>query len=843
MSRPFRFARFTGRFAAAFAAALLSFSLTAASLDELAKRGDAQPEVVGLIVRYRAPDKGVAALAAAPVPERATIIARSVGLSESSLRHQRISALGDDVLLLAEPVGLADGVALASAVARLPGVAAAWPNRLMRVQAVPLDTHYALQWGFRLTPGVSEGANFEAAWSITRGNPAHTIGVIDSGIALGHREFVGQLRLSAEFPNGGYDFMSSPTLAGDGDGRDDDPSQLPNSCGHGTHVAGTIAARTAFATGEPADDVAGGAPASRLLIARGLAFTGLESDLIDAMLWLAGDPVPGVAINPHPVRAINMSFGGGGACGAYQAAIDRLVALGIVPIAAAGNQFGADVANFAPANCRGVVSVVATDSSGARAGYSNQGGSATLSAPGDGILSVGGTTEGVCFKNGTSMAAPHVTAAVALIHAVNSGLNVGQTTLALRASARPFPSGSNCSTATCGAGLLDARAAIDSVQPTAPVRIGALDKAISVRENDGSVELRLSRIGAAAAAVSVTVTAVPGTAVAGVDYSPPSSPVNWAAGDMADKSVTLPIIYRPGEQGERGLSLVLTSSSAAIVAPASVPVRITEVDCATVVPITMGQTLTGHIGEPGETYCRGGVRGPEFNTVRYQFTGTAGQVVSIDLRSTTPTSVGILDPYVYLLDHDKRVIAENDDIVTGIDRDSRIRRITLPSDGSFFIDVTTWSPVQDARGTYALRLYGCGDYAPGPHCNLDVDGDQAFDRVDAMLALRRVFGLEGGVLRSGLPAPDACTTRQGDVLANFIDNQRTPTSALGSLAPLDLDGNGRVEATTDGLMLLRIALGLSGTAVTSGAIGSEATRSDWASIRTYINAACNAGLP
>ncbi|MFN3629247.1 MAG: S8 family serine peptidase, partial [Casimicrobiaceae bacterium] len=723
----------------AFALGKMVSSARAAPPEQFAKRGTDDAEVAGLIVRYASKGKG-ARLAALPAAERTARIAAAFGNGAPRPAFQRIDALGQDVLLFDVPRTLAEGRTLASAVARLPGVEAAWPNRIMRIQAVPLDPQYALQWSFGYTPGSKEGANLEAAWDVTRGEPSHTIGLIDGGIALDHREFAGRLRVSAEFPNGGYDFMSSATLSGDGDGRDDDPSQLPNACGHGTHVAGTIGARTAFATSEPADDASGGAPASMLLIARALNFTGLESDLIDAMLWLAGDPVPGVALNPHPVRVVNMSFGGSGPCGAYQPAIERLIERGVVPVAAAGNQYGGDAGQFAPANCPGVISVAASDQSGSRAAFSNKGASVTLTAPGVDILSAGGTTQGVCLKSGTSMAAPHVSAAIVLMHAVNPALTVAQTALGLRAGARAFPPGSNCTYTDCGAGLLDARGAIDAVLPSATARVGSREKAVSVRENDGSATLTLTRIGSPSEALTVMVTAIPGTAVAGVDYSPPASPVTWAAGDMTDKTVTVPILYRPGEQGARTLTLSLSSASATVVAPGVIPVRITEVDCASVTPIAMGQTLTGHIGQTSETYCRGGVRGPEFDTVRYRFSGAAGQVVSIDLTSTTPPSAGVLDTYVYLLDADKRVLEENDDIVPGQDRNSRLRRFVLPATGDYFIDVTTWSPTEDARGTYSLHLYGCGNYVPGAHCSLDVDGDHAFDRIDAQLVLRHLFG-------------------------------------------------------------------------------------------------------
>lgn len=60
---------------------------------------------------------------------------------------------------------------------------------------------------------------------------------------------------------------------------------------------------------------------------------------------------------------------------------------------------------------------------------------------------------------------------------------------------------------------------------------------------------------------------------------------------------------------------------------------------------------------------------------------------------------------------------------------------------------------------------------------------------------------------------------------------------VGPVCILDLDGNGRIDALSDGLMLVRTMLGLSGTAVTAGAIGSGATRTTWSQIQPYMNSA------
>jgi hypothetical protein len=66
------------------------------------------------------------------------------------------------------------------------------------------------------------------------------------------------------------------------------------------------------------------------------------------------------------------------------------------------------------------------------------------------------------------------------------------------------------------------------------------------------------------------------------------------------------------------------------------------------------------------------------------------------------------------------------------------------------------------------------------------------------------------------------------------------TGPLGSAGAcsLDVDGNGAIDGLTDGLLLLRAMLGLTGTAATHDATGAGAVRADWASIRSYLNASC-----
>ncbi|HEX8785206.1 MAG TPA: S8 family serine peptidase, partial [Telluria sp.] len=237
-----------------------------------------------------------------------------------------------------------------------------------------------------------------------------------------------------------------------------------NSSWHGTHVAGTIAALTNNALG-----VAGVAYGAKIVPARVLGKCGgYTSDIADAIVWASGGTVSGVPANANPARVISMSLGGTGACDTTtQNAINSARSRNTVVVVAAGNE-SQNASNSSPANCSGTIVVAATNKSGGRASYSNYGTIVTLAAPGGdtgaGILSTlnaGTKTPGAdsyASYMGTSMATPHVSAVVALMLAKNPNLTPDDVAARLKSSARAFPA--SCS--GCGAGILDASAAIDA---------------------------------------------------------------------------------------------------------------------------------------------------------------------------------------------------------------------------------------------------------------------------------------------------------------------------------------------------------------------------------------------
>ncbi len=366
---------------------------------------------------------------------------------------------------------------LAAALAERPGVRYAHPNYLVHALRTPNDPFYADQWHYR-------AIDLPAAWDVTTGEADTIVAVVDSGMAVRPGDRAASHADLIDRVVGGYDFISDAATAGDGDGRDDDPFD-PSAFSHGTHVAGTIGASTNNAIG-----VAGVDWRARLVDARALNGDGEGTvfDVVDALTWSAGLPTDGAPSNPHPADVINLSLGGPGSCyPAFQDALDRIASSApedAIVVAAAGNE-DVDAGTTSPASCRGVITVGATARDGNRAWYSNHGAAIDVMAPGgagvDGVVSTspyGGDRDAYVPTAGTSMAAPHVAGVVALMRGIDPTIDAATVGRALAATATPLSDeacGADVGGGTaCGAGLIDAGAALRALRDGIPSRPGTL---------------------------------------------------------------------------------------------------------------------------------------------------------------------------------------------------------------------------------------------------------------------------------------------------------------------------------------------------------------------------------
>jgi serine protease len=386
------------------------------------------------------------------------------------------------------------------------------------------------QWHLRApTDTLRSAANVQTAWDRTTGSAEVVVAVLDTGVWSSHEDLRGQLVSGydfitrSEYANDGDGRDADPEDPGDWVTSQENAAGTFKDCGvsgsswHGTRVASIVGAAANNGLG-----MAGVAPGARVMAVRVLGKCGgFDSDIAAGMRWAAGVELPGYPAPARPARVINLSLGGDGSCSgsAYPRAIEEVTAKGAVVVVAAGNSAGR--APGAPANCPGVVSVGGLRHAGTKVGFSDLGPELSIAAPAGNCVNItagsaclhpiqtagnsgsrgpeaGGSrySDSYAYSVGTSFAAPIVSGVAALMLSVRPQMTPAQVKALLQSTARPFPtSGADngpddstpvqacrapdgtdqlqcyCTTALCGAGMVDASAAVAAAAATPVARI------------------------------------------------------------------------------------------------------------------------------------------------------------------------------------------------------------------------------------------------------------------------------------------------------------------------------------------------------------------------------------
>jgi len=387
-------------------------SLWAARSDVPSFKAPREAAIVGdeVLVKYRS----------APVPIEAgrgartdILAAREVVLTAEATRIGRdipVTLVANYPVVGVQRLHVGGGQSVQTVMAKLEMDAAVElvePNyRVYAYQSQPMSTDpndlgWPALWGLKQVQGPE-------AWRHSTGSEQVVIAVMDSGLDYTHRDLASNVwRNAKEEPNGKDD---------DGNGIVDDlhginlckgePAGDPrDDLGHGTHVAGTIAA-----LGNNRHDVTGVAWKARVMGVKFLCrdASGTTADAIRGIEYALA----------NGAQIINMSWGGPGRSRALEETIKQADRQGVLVVAAVGND-GLDIDQYPQYPSRfqvpNVIAVAASDPTDHLASFSNWGKQFVhLAAPGVAILSTVPDNK-LTFYNGTSMAAPYVTGCAALL--------------------------------------------------------------------------------------------------------------------------------------------------------------------------------------------------------------------------------------------------------------------------------------------------------------------------------------------------------------------------------------------------------------------------------------------
>lgn len=315
----------------------------------------------------------------AEVPSRVIVTFDGDTVNHAALT--RIEKLGGvkvkELPMIGGAVVMLPNRAATRAAAGVPGVSSVEYDSRVSAQAKSLRVQppQALPWGIARVRA-------DQVWASATADPVK-VAVVDTGIDPTHPDLAANIK-------GGMSALDRVTSY-----KDDN--------GHGTHVAGTIAALN------NSIGVVGVGPAADLYAVKVLdrKGSGWVSDIIEGLQWCVA----------NDMDVVNMSLGSSAYSVAFAEAVQATLDEGVVIVAAAGNSGpGYDTVQY-PGAYPGVIAVSATDSSDLLASFSSRGPQVSLAAPG---VSVRSTYKGATYAtlSGTSMASPHVAGVAALVVAV-----------------------------------------------------------------------------------------------------------------------------------------------------------------------------------------------------------------------------------------------------------------------------------------------------------------------------------------------------------------------------------------------------------------------------------------
>ena len=289
-----------------------------------------------------------------------------------------------------------------AAYARRADVAYAEPNFIRRATALgaPNDPNYVNQWGLPTVEAPAAWSTYPGAYGLGGGA---SVAVVDTGVDSNHEDLRGKILT---------DLGANCVLLGNSVCY----STVPlDDNGHGTHVAGIVAAATNNGLGGASLDFASSVLPVKVLRSNG---SGPDSAIANGIIWAA----------QHGAKVINLSLGGPGAsttlCDAVATAQN---AYGALVVVAAGND-GVNTPEY-PAACAGAIGIAATGPGDYSPDFSNYGApDVFVSAPGVDILSTYPTTLGPAYMylDGTSMATPFVSALAGLLFSLRADLTPAQ---------------------------------------------------------------------------------------------------------------------------------------------------------------------------------------------------------------------------------------------------------------------------------------------------------------------------------------------------------------------------------------------------------------------------------